>query len=377
MDSIAITLEPMAPKRLRYLLSICLTLSALLLASCSNPISGLLVTKGAKEKEVAAVRADYAAKMATLRQETETATKQLLEAKDAQIAGAATAFYGQDVVFRSIHSPTRTDLLTHNLSKEGWQALGRAQPSYEAMQKMNERLQRELDASKTSLADLEQSHAKAMTENQALAAATKAFEAKIAAIEAKSVALEREFTAKLDKATGELVAAQNQLIAAEKARSDDAAALQELKTKFSVILGIAALAGIAAAIYLPIFRQECGIFGAVCGLAAYGIWLIQPWHVGAVVAVAVVGIAGWMAMKHQRKERGFDALVLANQDVKETNPDVWKSTLGPAVADRLSRYHKTKSGKLVAERDPSLERHIDETLAAYDALPVKTSSSTT
>ncbi len=364
----------MAPTHLRCFLSICLSLMALLIASCTNPIPGLLVSKGAKEKEIAALRADYAGKMTALQRETETTTKQLLEAKDAQIAGAAVAFYGQDVVFRSILTPTRTDILSHNLSQEGWQALGRVQPTYEAMQKMNERLQKELDETKTSMADLKRSHQQAMAENQALAAATKAFEAKIAAIEARATETEREFGAKLDKANGELVAVQSQLIAVEKARADDRAALQALKTKFSVILGIVALAAIAAAIYSPVLKQECGIFAAVCGLSSIGIWFLQPWHVAVAAGVGILGAGGWVMAKYRKEERVGDALALANQDVKEKDPQLWESTLKPAIEDRLARYRKNKAGKLVTERDPALERHIDEKLAAFDALPSKTSN---
>ncbi len=344
---------------------------AFALSGCANPISKLLTTQSAKEKEIAALRVEYENKATEARDAQDRSTKALLASKDGQMQGAAAALHGQQLVFTSIITPTRTDLITHNLSKEAWTALGNIPPTSTALLAMNERISKELDATRTSLADLQANHVAALAQNQALAEQAKKHQVELSAAQEKIAAVEKEGAGKLAAKQGELIEIQGRLIAAEKQRADDAAALQALKTKFSIILGVLALAGIAGAIYSPIAKDKCAMFGVLCAASAIGIWYIQPWHVAVVVGLGLLGLIGWMLAKHRKDERVADALVLAAQDVKEQAGDVWQQHLQPAIEDRLARYRKTKGGKLVTEKDPALEAHIDQKLADYDVLPGK------
>lgn len=353
----------------RLVLGYCLVI-ALILGGCANPIAGLITTRSAKEKEIATLRADYEGKLAAGRVEQDKATKVLIAAKDAQMQGAATAFYGLDSVFRTILTPTRTDLVGRNLTLEGWAALGNIPPTAEAMRAMNERLAKELDATRTSLANLQTSHTAALAQNATLAEQAKQRAADLAAAEAKVTEVRTAFAAELDKAQTALNETNGKLISAEKARSDDHAAIVAAKTKGSAALGIIGLIAIAAAVYLPVFRGQCAAFGALCLLGAGAIWFIQPWMLGAVVGAGILALVVWMALKHHKEERIGDALSLAMQDLREKGGHV-AEIVESTLKDRLARYRKV-GGKLVTETDHALEAHLDAKLASYDALPSST-----
>ena len=361
------------PMARRWVRGILVVVFALLAASCQhNPIPNLLVTKGQKEREIAALRADFDQKLAANRAEIDASTAKVREGMQAQMRGAAGAFYGQDFVYRTLQSPTRTDLVWHNLTLEGWSALGNLQPTFEQMQAMNERLTAELDETRTSLADLQRNHQQALEQNRALADATKRFESELAAAEARRIALEADFKSRLDKAQLDLIDTQSRLIAAEKARSDDAKARQAQLARLSWGAGILAALCLAGAIWSPIAKRQLIIGAVVLGGAAVAIPFVEGWHILVGVGVAAVGLIAWTLYGHRKDERVADALVLAAQDVKEKSREVWEQHLKPAVADRLARYTTGPDGKLVTERDPTLEAHIDAKLAEYDALPGKT-----
>lgn len=361
----------MKPARRTPLLLALVAACVFTLSGCiSNPLSGLLVTKGAKEREIAALRADYETKAAAARETQDRAAKALLAAKDAQMVGAAAPLFGIDQVFRSIVTPTRTDLITRNLGAEAWTALGNVPPTAEAMRAMNERLSKELDATRSSLADLQTNHTAALAQNQALADQARVHQAALAAAEAARVKLDTDYRAQLAAKQDELIAVQGEVIAAEKQRGDDRVALQALKVKASTALGIIGLIAIALAIYVPVFRAQCAGFGALCLMASGGLWLIQPWMIGAAVAACVLALIAWMVVTHQRKDRSHDALALTVQDLRDKGGPL-AAAVDESLADRSSRYRRAKDGSIVTERDPAVERELHATLAAYDALPAK------
>lgn len=356
----------------RLLLSLAAVAALFLSVSCGsyNPIPKLTGAKQATEQKIEALKADHAKEMEGLRAQERAKTEQLLADKDAQMHRAGTGLYSADLAFKTILAPTRTDLVVNNYVNEAWTALGRPMPTYAEMQEANQRLKDELDEAKTSIAQLQQNHAAAMAQNQALVDATLQHQRELSAVRTEMGAKEAAFNSQLQVLQVELKTVTDKLIATEQARADDRAALQALKTKASTALGILGLVAVAAAIYLPVFRTQCAGFGALCLLGAGAIWIIEPWMVGVAVAACVLGLIGWMALKHRREERVADALILANQDLKERDPQLWEKHLKPAVTDRLARYRKGADGKFVTERDPSLERHIDAKLAEFDALPV-------
>lgn len=356
---------------MRRFLSTLLAALCLTLAACtSNPISGLLVTKSAKEREIATLRADYEAKIATARIEVGAAKDRVIAGKDDQMVRAAGSFVAQGLVFNAIAQPTRTDLLFRNYATEGHAAIGNVQPTAESLRQIAERVATERDEARTSLSLLQSNHQRVVTENTALAEQTRKHQVELAALQTRLAGVEKEAGEKIAAKQGELIAVQGRLIAEEKARADDRAALQALKTRFSIILGVLALAGIAGAIYSPIGKRECALFGVVCGLAAIGIWWIQPWHVAVAVGVGLVALVAWMLAKHRKDERVADSLTLAMQDLKDRGGDLW-AQVRPAVEDRLKIYRK-RGGKMVAEKDHAIEQHIDAKLAEYDALPTRT-----
>ena len=337
----------------------------------TNPLSGLIVTKGQKEREVAALRVEHDGKMATLRQETETKTAQLLSSNLAQKQAAAAAFAGQDLVFKSIVTPTRTDLITHNLALEGWAALG-VQPTYEVMKAMNDRIAVELDETRTSLEQLQKNHIAALAQNEALAKATEQFQRELSALEERRKSQEREFAAKLDEKQSEIIGLQNEIVAAAEDKSASIARRDAQIAKLSWGAGIIAALCVAAAIFSPVFKQELGIAAVVFGGAAASLPFMEGWVALAAVGAVLAGIVVWVAVKYRKEEKVADALVLAAQDVKESAPEVWENSVKPAVKDRLAKYKKGAAGKLTTVPDKALEQHIDQKLAEYDMLPGKT-----
>lgn len=358
-------------RRVLYLAFAAATL--LTLVSCAswvNPVARLMTTQGAKEREIAALRVEYEGKVVAAKTQAEIAAKTVIADKDAQMVAAATALFGNQLVFQSIVTPTRTDLIQRNLSVEAWTALGNVTPTAEGMRQMAERIAKELDSTRTSLADLQANHAAVLAENQVLADAAKRHAVELAAAEMKVVALEKERDTKVAAKQAELIEVQGKLIAAEKARSDDReanrAALQALKTKASVALGILALAGIAGAIYLPVWREKSILLGVVCAGCAIGLWFIEPWHVAAAAGSAILALFVWMAVKYRKEEKLGDGLVLAMQRVRDQSADLWKTKIAPVIQDQLGRFVKKSDGTVVVERDPTMDALIDKKLMEFE-----------
>lgn len=344
-------------------------------ACTTNPASALFVTRSAKEREIAGLRAEFATQMDTLRSDHDRLVKSVTTAKDAQIAGAGNGLFAADAAFRTLLHPTRTDLIVNNYVNEAWTALGRPIPTYEQMEVIHKRLRDELDETKTSLEQLRVNHAAAVAQNQALAETTKKFESELRAVEEKRLRAEREFAGKLDAKQTELAGVLAKLADSEKERANERAALQALKTKFSIVLGIVALAAGACAIYLPVYRKESGAFAALCAAASIGIWWVQPWMIGAGVGAVLLVIFVVMAIKHWRQERLADGLVLANQRIKEKDPELWRTTLAPVVRDHLGKYREVEgegiSGakpRTVVVPDSTMEALVDEKLKEYERI---------
>lgn len=338
-----------------------------LVVGCSNNlIGGLLVTKSQKEKELGALRVEFATQLEKIKTDANTAAKQVIDGKNEQIVGASVSLYAADATFDSILTPTRTDIMTNNFVNEAWTALGRPMPTYEAMQATNERIKKELDETKTTLADLKKNHEAALAQSRQLAEATQKYEANLAAAEAKIASMEKEFLAKIDAKQQEVITLNDRLIAAEKARADDREAIQKAKMKFSMIAGALALLAVAGAIYSPVFKMEMGVFGIVCGLIAAGIWYVQPWHIGVVAAVILVGICAWAAFKFRKEEKLSDALVLGTQEIKERYKEDWDNKFKPIISERMKKYVK-RDGKIEIREDKALESYVDEKLASWEA----------
>lgn len=340
--------------------------SILILSGCSlrNPFVGLASNK---EKEIAALKAEYNEKLAAAQAAHDQAVKKVISSKDAQMAGAANSFYGINYTFKTIPAPIRTDLIFNNLALEGWSAIGNIMPDFATMQKIEERLRKDLDETRTSLADLQKSHQQALAENQALATQAQKHLEELAAVEAARAKEEREFQSKLAAKQGELIEIQKLLDQKKDELANEKKARQAQIAKLSWGAGIIAALCVAGAIWSPVSKKELIIAAATFGGAAVALPFVEMWHVMVGLGTVVVSVFGYVLYKYRKEERVSDALVLANEDIKEKDPDLWKNKVAPVVEDRLKTYKK-KAGKLVPEKDPSIEAHIDAKLAEFDAL---------
>jgi hypothetical protein len=330
-------------------------------------IAGLVVDKGEREKEIAALKSEYEGKIEKKAVEVSSAKDKVIAGKDTQIAAASSGLFGADQTFKTITSPVRTDLIINNFVNESWVALGRQAPDYQTLTKINERVKLELDESRTSLSQLQINHQKVVSENQKLADQTRAFETALKRAEAEKSELAAKFSKDLVTKQGELLGVQNKLIALEAERANDRAAIQAIKTKFSMILGGLALLSLAGAVYSPLGKMELAVFAGLTGLAAVGIWWIQPFHVAIAAGVIVVGLVTWALIKYRKEEKIADAMVLTLQDLKTGSADVWENTVKPVVQERLKKYKTGANGKITTVVDPALEKEIDKKLAAYEA----------
>ena len=239
------------------------------------------------------------------------------------------------------------------------------------MRAMNERLAKELDATRTTLNDLAANHAAALAQNQALADQAKIHAVALAAAETARAKLEADFHAQLEAKQATLIDTQNQLVAATKASADESKARQAQLAKLSIGAGVLAALCLAGAIWSPVFKSELGIAAAVLAGAAVTIPFVTGLWVLIGVGVAVAALVAWAAVKYHKEERVSDALSLTVQDLRDKGGSI-AAAVEHSIKDRLASYRRAKDGTLVAESNPALEAHIDAKIAAYDHLPTTT-----
>jgi len=342
----------------------------LTMAGCTTlkkKIEDLVVDKNARKQEIDNLTKDYENKLRKTEIEISTAKDEVIASKDFLIRQAGNSFYAADATFKTIKTPIRTDLIINNFVNEGWSVLGRPTPDYNTLIKINERIKNELDEKTTSLEQLQANHRKALDENQKLLDDANAKKAALEKAETEKKSLTDKFNKNLLEKQNELIATQQKIEELVNLRYEDAEALRNMKLKFSMILGALALISIAGAVYSPVFKMQLATFGALCGLVSYGIWMIQPWHIGLAASILVVGLVIWALIKYRKEERVADALVLATQDIKENASDIWKDKVKPVIEERLKKYKRNSDGKIVAIKDPAIEQYIDKKLSEWDA----------
>ncbi len=341
-----------------------LSASMFALTSC-NLIPYALVKKDAqiasKEKEIAALKSDYEQKLDSRIKEIQAANLALIESLKMQMVGGGNAFYAQQLLFNTIPEPTRTDILFHNYGEEGWIALGHTMPTYEKMLEINERLKNELDATKTSLADLQKNHLAVVNANQKLVDGSKALSDKITSLNKDIENLKNDYGAKLTAKGNELQALKDEKLALETARADDAAAIHAAKMKFSLILGAIALAALAGAIWSPVWKDKCAIFSGVCGAAAVAIWYITPFIVGAIFSVIAVALIAWAFYKFHTSNKANDNYVGMLDDMKTSDPALY-AQVQPFYTAWQTKYVKNKDGTITTVPDKAVLKLVDTKL---------------
>lgn len=345
-----------------------------ILPSCVTE-ADLVATKMGKEKEIAALKESFAGKLEAVSLEISKTKDGVIAAKDDQIQAAADSFYGQSVLFKSVITPTRIDLINRNLMEEGWKALGNKMPSYAKMMEINERIAKELDETKTTLDDLRKNHDRIMAENQKLVDNTDALQKQLEQKEIERTALKESHAKELDKLNNQLNAANDKIIAYEKDKANDREALIKMKTKFSSVAAIVALAFTIGAVYVPTGRLKFAILAGLCALAGVAVWYIEPWHIAVIFGTLIVGVSLAFVIQHRldikKREAQItqlqtlnDSLILALQNYKETYKENWPIVAG-LVEEQLKKYVE-KDGQITTEENKELKLLIDKRLAEYD-----------
>lgn len=345
-----------------------LSLSLILFLGACHNISDKIPfeTKTAKEKEITALKVDFQKKLDESNAKIEAAMKAVIASKDAQIQAVANSFYGISTVFKTVPMPSRADLIAINMNEEGWAAIDHLVPSYDQMMRINERITKELDETKTSLEDLKKSHDEVIAENTKLNDATKQALDKVNELRKEKDAMRQEFADALSSKQQELNEANNKIIATEKQRADNAAARQAQLAKLSWGAGILAALCLAAALFSPVFKQELLIGAGAMGAAAVAIPFVEPYMVLIGFGLIAAGIIIWCLYRFHLTDKSFKALVNANHDVAQSNPEVYKTTIEPAVAAYATKYTKDGSGNITTVPDKSIAKVIDSQLIATD-----------
>ncbi len=340
--------------------------TALLLAGCSylgavkHEIGKLSGAEAEKAKEIAALQADFDQKLATKDAEIKNARQDAAKTVDVQLAAAAGAFYAQDLLYQSIPSPIRRDIVMHMVGEEGWAALNHRLPTYETMLAINERLKNDLDETKTSLASLQAEHQAAMTASAKISDAAKVAAGKLADLEKVKTDMELDYKGQLAKKEGERATLADRRAALETERSDNIAATRAAKLKLIGVIGGLALLCIAGAVWSPVFKEKFGLMAAVLGLAAAGVWYLQPWHVGVAVGIAVVALVIWATMRFNSSNKTVTALTgflhekgqLADADLQ-----AW-----------MTKYVKQPDGTVTTVPDKAVAATVTAALTAANKL---------
>lgn len=330
----------------------------------SRTIDKMTGAQARKEAEIKELRSEYEQKIASKVIEISASKDGIISSKDSQIKAASNGLYGANATFATLIEPTRTDLVTNNFVNESWAALGNQLPDQPTLLKINERIKTELDETKTSLSDLQRSHAAAVAENVKLVDATKVWQDKLAAAEKARADLETGYRTQLDAKQRSIIDLQQNIVALEKARADDAAAIQAMKTKASMILGGLSLLCVVGVIYSPVGKTGLIVLGTIAAGAAVLIWVIKVWMVLVAAGVAATGLVVYSLVVHRKEEKLADSLVLGLQDVKTGSSDLW-AKVSPLIDERLKKYVK-KNGEIKTAEDPTLKALIDKKLAEYD-----------
>lgn len=328
-----------------------------------------LETKSKAERQIAALNALYAIQLKSKDDAIDAAKHAVDIAKAAQLQAASNAFFAIDRIFHIIPAPLRTDLMFNNFAQEGWVATGHLMPDYATMLAINDRITKELDATKTSLAQLQSEHDAALAANTKLSDDAKTAQAKVTALDAEKVKLTADHDAALAADQKSLNDANDEVIAREKAIADDAKAIQALKTKVSSICAIIALIATVAAIYLPVGRTLAIVIGIVAAAGGTLIWVITGQEVligcGVVLAVVLLGAIGWFVYKHFVTDKALNSYVAAHADLATTNPTL-AAQVAPTIAAYQTTYVKAPDGTVTTKPDTAVAALVQTKLQATD-----------
>jgi uncharacterized membrane protein len=302
--------------------------------------------------------------------EKDEAVKAVVQSKDEvikrqenQLQSGANSLYGADLAFKAYKQPTRLDIIVNNRVTEAFGVLGKP-PTFEAMKVENERLIKDMDEIKTSLASLQAEHNRILKEKEQIAKEKDAAVIKekqatdnLANVETKHSEESNELNSKIKQKQKELIDEQEKAIEREKD-------LKAVKTKISTVCGIIAVLCLAGAIYSPVFKGKFAMMSGILGLCAIGVWFIEPWMVAVGFGIIFVCVLGFFAWEHHISDSANENMINAIQDNKEKgNGEVLKAHL----KEWNTKYVK-KDGSYVEVADKRIEDYIDKKLMEYGRL---------
>jgi len=351
-------------------------------SGCETQETQFLKFKNEKEAELGKLQSEFHQKLTQQKEELEKSTNKIIFSQKEQMQAAADSFYGQSIVFKTIKTDKivqRPILILENFSTEGWAALGNLMPSYDAMLKINQRVNDELDETKTSLADLQKSHDTVLADNIEKSKETIRLTKEVEDLKKQIEKDKEDYGKRLSDAQNSLNDANNKLIAIEKKRADqsiaDAKARHKMFTKISSFCGVISLLCCVMVIWGPAAsKTKFAIMGALAAFSAVGIWYITPLFVGIIFAAGVGLCILWILYEHQKTVKEKDAalskekelsshLILAMQNYKETYSADWDK-VSPLIEEQLKKYVE-KDGKITTEENQELKLMIDKRLAEF------------
>lgn len=357
-------------------------LCAFIFSGCETQETQFLKFKNEKEVELGKIQSEFNQKLTQQKEELEKSTNKIIASQKEQMQAAADSFYGQSIVFQTIKTDKivqRPIMILENFSIEGWAALGNLMPSYDAMLKINKRVNDELDETKTSLEDLKKNHNIVLADNVKKSEETVRLTKEVEDLKIQINKDKEDYNNKITVAQNALNDANNKLIAIEKKRADqsvaDTNARHKMFTRISSFCGIAALLCCVMVIWGPVAtRTKFGIMGALAAFAAVGIWYITPLFVGIIFAVGVGLCILWVLYDHHetvkkkdselKKEKELNTnLILALQNYKETYKADW-GKVSPIIEEQLKKYVE-KDGEITTEENQELKLMIDKRLAEF------------
>lgn len=294
----------------------------------------------------------------------------VIKAQENQLQEASNSLYGADYGFRFYTEPERLDIIINNRVKEAQSAIATA-PTYEAIQKENERMALELDETKTSLETLKKTHL-AVVEEKTLIAEEKDKQVEaVLQLEKKMADADALYIKNMTAKQGELNDLNNKIISMEKERADNQASIERMKTKLMWACGIAAVLCLAGAIYSPVGKDVLGTLAAVFGGATVGIPYIEGWHILVAILLVAAVMIGKFMYRHNISEKVNTNLIHAIEDTKQqvNNAEVVK-TLKTNLKAWNGKYSE-KNGEIVTVSDPTVEKYISEKLMETGRLDTK------
>jgi hypothetical protein len=291
------------------------------------------------------------------------AVQNVIQTKDAQIQSIGLNFqktsdwlYGTRIALDLFEPKARLwDITSNRLDTAVSYAPA---PSREALIEQMKTLKEELDETKVSNEELNSRYNKAR-EDAAIAIRIqeeKTVEAQNAV--RKLTETELEWEKRVNSVQSELIDVQKLI----QANSDEKKAQDEWRRKqirwIMGVTGVAALACLAGAIFVPVMKKELGVLAGILGATTILLPFVTPFYATIALGTVFIGVLGTISYKFFLSDKTNKAVIRAVQEHKEEDPKGFKEKLAPKLENWTGKYDK--DGKVV--EDKALKNYIDKVL---------------